>query len=207
MSENLGVASSKVFSANYINPSLLASFMAEFTYELKIPSARVAVLIGSRGSTKKEIERETKTSIQIDSKEGDIFIYGEDALGLYTTREIITAIGRGFNPEVALGLLKPDFSFEQINLADYAKGKNHFLRIKGRVIGTEGKARELIEELTDTKISVFGKTISIIGRIENVNVARKAVETLIKGSRHASVYKMLEKHRSEIKRRQFMGEA
>lgn len=179
--------------------------MPEYSYEMKIPASRIAVLIGRAGSVKKQIEKETGVKITIDSREGDVFLFCDDALKLYTTREIITAIGRGFNPEVALQLLKPDYAFEQLNLADAAKTKNQLIRIKGRVIGSKGKARELIEELTGCKISVFGKTISIIGRIESANVCRKAIESLIKGSRHATVYRALERHRREMKRKDILG--
>ncbi len=180
--------------------------MPEYSYEMKIPASRIAVLIGREGSVKKKIERETGVKITVDSKEGDVFLFCDDALSLYMVREMVTAIGRGFNPEVALQLLKPDYAFEQLSLADKVNTKNHLIRIKGRVIGSKGKARELIEELTDCKISVFGKTISIIGRVESANMCRKAIESLIKGSRHAAVYKFLEKHRREIKRKQVLGE-
>lgn len=179
--------------------------MAEFSYEMKIPISRVAVLIGTQGEIKKRIEQDTKTKITIDSREGDVFIIGDDALGLYTVREIITAVGRGFNPEIALQLLKADYSFEQLNLSDFVKTKNHLIRIKGRLIGSNGKARELIEEFTDCKISIFGKTISIIGRIESVSICRKAIESLIKGSRHATVYRMLERARRDQKRNEILG--
>ncbi len=179
--------------------------MPEYSYEMKIPASRIAVLIGKGGSVKKLIEGETGVRITVDSSEGDVFLLCDDALKLYTVREIITAVGRGFNPEVALQLLKPDYSFEQIGLADAAKTKKHLIRIKGRVIGASGKARELIEELTDCRISVFGKTISIIGRVESAKVCRKAIESLMKGSRHAAVYSFLEKHRRELKRKQAIG--
>ena len=75
--------------------------MVGYSYELKITRERVAVLIGKNGEVKKSIESDTNTQIKVDSLEGDIFIYGEDALGLYTAREVIRAIGRGFNPEIA----------------------------------------------------------------------------------------------------------
>ncbi len=181
--------------------------MPEYSYEMKIPASRIAVLIGKAGSIKKHMERETGVKITVDSTEGDVFLFCDDALKLYSVREIITAVGRGFNPEVALQLLKTDYAFEQIDLSAAAKTKNHMIRIKGRVIGSSGKARELIEELTGCKISVFGKTISIIGRVESANICRKAIESLIKGSRHASVYSFLEKHRRELKRKQVLGQA
>ena len=178
--------------------------MVEYSYELKVPKNRVAVVIGKEGSVKKDIEESTKTKLNIDSKEGDVFVSGEDALGLYTAREIIKAIGRGFNPELAKLLLKPDYVFEAVDLSEYVKSKETMLRLKGRVIGKEGKSRRIIEELTECNISVFGKTISIIGLPESAANARQAVESLLRGSTHSSVYKWLEKRRRELKRRRFL---
>ncbi|MBS3107046.1 RNA-processing protein [Candidatus Woesearchaeota archaeon] len=177
--------------------------MESLRTELKIPRERIAVLIGKEGAIKREIEESTKTRLDIDSKEGDVFISGPDGLGIYTAKEIVTAIGRGFNPEIAMLLLKVDYSFENLNLQEYmGKSKEGMLRVKGRVIGSEGKTRKHIEEMTETSISVFGKTISIIGETQNVIVARRAVEMLIAGSTHSSVYKWLERKRRELKRRE-----
>lgn len=177
----------------------------EFSYELKIPKERIAVLIGTKGEVKKEIEERTKTKIMIDSKEGDITINGEEALGLYDAREVIKAIGRGFNPDIAMLLLKSDYIFEVLSVSEFAgKSKNAALRLKGRVIGKEGKSRKCIEDLTETYISVYGKTIAIIGEATDVLNAKKAVETLLKGGTHASVYKWLEKKRREQKKARFL---
>src|SRR3989338_8502175 len=179
--------------------------MAEYSYELKVPKNRVAVIIGKAGSVKKEIEENTNTKLDIDSKEGDIFVSGEDALGLYTAREIIKAIGRGFNPDIAKLLLKSDYVFEVVDVSEYAgKSKEAMLRMKGRVIGKDGKSRRLIEELTECNISVFGKTIGIIGLPESAYNARQAIESLLRGSTHANVYKWLEKRRKDMKRKAIM---
>ena len=175
--------------------------MAEYLYDTKIPKERIAVLIGKEGITKKQIESATNIKLKIDSKEGDVFLEGEDALGLYSAREVVKAIGRGFNPDTALLLLKQDYTFEMVNMLDYVKSKNHMIRLKGRVIGAEGRSRKTIEGLTETYISVYGKTIGIIGFSENVAVAKKAVESLLSGSPHSSVYKWLEKRRSDMKMR------
>ena len=170
-----------------------------------MPKNRVAVIIGKEGSVKKDVEESTNTKLNIDSKEGDIFVSGEDALGLYTAREIIKAIGRGFNPDIAKLLLKPDYIFEVVDLREYAgKSKDVLLRLKGRVIGKEGKSRKIIEELTECNISVFGKTISIIGLPESAAIARQAIESLLRGSTHANVYKFLERRRREMKRKAIM---
>jgi ribosomal RNA assembly protein len=171
--------------------------MAEFSYELKIPKERVAILIGKEGCVKRQIETSTNTTLKIDSDEGDVFISGDDALTLYSAREVVKAVARGFSPENSLLLLKNDYVFEIINLPDLVKSKPAMMRLKGRVIGHEGKSRRIIEEMTDCVISVYGKTIGIIGRVENVDVARTAVDMLLEGSPHANVYKWLEKKRKD----------
>ena len=172
--------------------------MEEFSYELKIPEERVAVLIGKDGETKKEIEEATQSHLAID-KEGDVTITGNDGIMLYTTKEIVHAIGRGFNPRIALFLLKTDYSLELIDMKVVAgKSKNTLERLKGRVIGTAGKSREEIERLTDTNISIYGKTIGIIGETSNVGLARDAVAMLLKGSMHKTVFHYLEKKKKEI---------
>jgi len=170
----------------------------EYSYSLRIPKDRVAVLIGKKGEVKKRIEQETMTEIIIDSKEGEIIVSGRDAIRLYTTREIIKAIGRGFNPEIAMLLLKQDYLFEIIDISDFGSTRNHILRLKGRLIGAKGKSR--LFELSETNISVYGKTVSIIGDAERVPAARKALENLLKGSPHAKVYNWLEKMRIKLKK-------
>ena len=174
-----------------------------YGHELKIPKERVAVLIGKGGEMKTQLEEATKTKLQIDSEEGDIIISGEDAIGLYSAREIIKAIGRGFNPELARQLLKPEYMFEIISMADYAKTKNDAIRLKGRVIGEGGKSRKIIEDLTECNISVYGKTIGVIGKAENVPIARRAIESLLQGSPHKNVYSFLEKQRRQMRRSAF----
>ncbi|MBU0459828.1 MAG: KH domain-containing protein [Nanoarchaeota archaeon] len=170
----------------------------EYAYEIKIPEERVAVLIGKDGETKKEIEEETKSKLDI-SKEGDVEIKGSDGMLLYTTKEIVKAIARGFNPKTALLLLKQDYAFELIEMKDLAgKSKNTLQRLKGRVIGKGGKAREEIERLTDCNISVYGKTIGIIGETQQVSLARQAVAMLLQGSMHKTVFNFLEKKKKEM---------
>lgn len=171
--------------------------MTDYSYDLKIPKERIAVLIGKSGEIKNLLEEATHTKIHIDSQEGDVNLKGNDPLTLFTVRDIVRAIARGFNPEVAQLLLKQDYSFELVELREFVKNKEQMPRIKGRIIGKGGKARLIIEDLTDTYMCVYGKTIGIIGLGEDVAMARRAIESLAAGSPHSSVYKWLEKKRRE----------
>jgi len=173
----------------------------EFSYELKVPEERIAVLIGTDGETKKEIEKATHSTLEI-SKEGDVHILGNDGLLLFTAKEMVRAIGRGFNPKIALQLVKVDYALEIIDMTEVVgKSKNNLERMKGRLIGTEGKARREIEHLTGTSISIYGKTIGIIGNTEDVAMARQAMGMLLDGLMHKTVYQFLERKRKEMRLR------
>ena len=164
--------------------------------ELKIPKERIAVLIGEKGATKRKIQKLTETKITISSKEGDVVIDGEDSYKLFITQNIVKAIARGFNPNIALKLLKEDYTFDMISIQDFAgKSKKQEERIKSRVIGKEGKARRTLENMTNTHISVYGKTVGIIGSLEDVHLAKKALDKLLNGSPHSNVYKYIEREK------------
>ena len=176
-----------------------------FSYDVKIPKERIAVLIGEKGKTKREIEQATNSELTIDSKEGDVNIAGEDAVKLYDAQHIVKAIARGFNPEVAMRLLKQDWAFELIDLTNHVSKPSHMQRVKGRVIGAGGKSRRVIEELAECHISVYGKTIGIIAPIDTIGMARHAVDELVEGAQHAGVFKALEHKRRELKLQRMVG--
>lgn len=178
--------------------------MTTYQAELKIPKERVAVLIGTEGIIKKKLETETRTKISIDSAEGEVIISGEDGLNIFDAKEVVQAVGRGFNPKIAFELLKGDTVLEMIYLKDYANTKNAEERLKGRVIGSDGRARRTIETLTDASLVVYGKTIAIIGQPEEAGAAKQAIDMLLTGSPHASVYKWLEKKRKSAKKAIFI---
>ena len=169
--------------------------------EVKIPKERIAILIGEKGLTRRKIQNKTKCKIIVSSKDGDVIIESEDNFNIFLTEKVIRAIGRGFNPDTALKLLNDDYILEIINIHDYSgKSKKQEIRIKSRAIGTQGKARKNIEKMTNCEICVYGKTISIIGKIDNVYLAKMALDKLLHGSPHSNVYKWIEyqKQREEI---------
>jgi ribosomal RNA assembly protein len=173
--------------------------------ELKIPKERIAVLIGKDGEVKNRLEEKGKVKIDIDSKEGDVFIEGE-SLDVYVMQSVVKAIARGFNPEIAETLLNEKNSFELIDIQDFVgKSKKDQMRLKGRVIGQEGKSRKYIESFCEVKMVVYGKTIGIIGELERVAIAKQAIEMLLEGSPHGNVFKWLDNKKREMIRRELEG--
>ena len=155
---------------------------------LRIPKARVGVLIGTSGKTKEQLEKEIDCKLEID-REGDAEISSDDPLALIKAKNIVTAIGRGFSPENALMLLDESYLLDVINLQDVlGKSEKALARYKSRIIGTEGKSKKKIEETTDTTIAVYGKTVSIIGQRTGMQNAKHAISMILQGATHNAVF-------------------
>ena len=181
--------------------------MPETDY-LKIPQNRIGVLIGNKGDVKKSIEKATETILDIDSEDGTVYITPQenmsDPLGVWNANHIVKAVARGFNPEVALNLVNDDIYLEVIKLPLYiGKSKNALSRYKGRIIGQNGKTREIIMDMADVQMAIYGKTVSLIGEMDNIMIAKEAIEMILKGSRHKSVYSFLERKKDELKLKEF----
>jgi len=116
-----------------------------------------------------------------------------EGLELLAAKNIAKAIGRGFSPVRAYRLLEEDAELEVKDLARMNDAR--IAATKARVIGTSGKTRRRIEECTGAIVSVYGKTISLIGTFEEIKNASKAIEMLINGSEHKTVYRFLEQIR------------
>jgi len=175
----------------------------------KIPVDRVGVLIGHSGETKKDLENRFKIKLTIDSKSGEITIDEheiEDPLAVIQIENIIKAIGKGFSPKNAIILLDDNADFFAFDLHDYVGKKDiHIRRLKSRVIGREGKTKRVLEELTDSKISVYGHTVSIISDVMRMNILKKSVDMLLTGSKHATVYRFVETQMRELRRAEKYG--
>lgn len=174
---------------------------------VKIPKERIGVLIGVNGSVKNHIEEKLGVKLDIDGETGDVTITlkekAEDPMLIFRAKDTVMAIGRGFSPERAFKLLEnEDYMLEIIDLRDIlGKSEAELRRVKGRIIGRDGRTREIIEEMSETIVSVYGHTVAIIGDADQVSVAREAVNLLIGGSTHSTVYKFLQRKRQELKRR------
>jgi ribosomal RNA assembly protein len=168
---------------------------------IRIPEERIAVLIGTKGNIKKQIVKETKTKIDIDSKEGEVNVFGEGE-NFFKAIDVIKAIARGFSPKRAFKLFEKNYLLKIINIPDLVGGNKSAQEAKrGRVIGKEGIARKEIEKKTSSLISVYGKTVSIIATPNTIEQAQEAIEMLLKGYSHDSMESFLnhkDKHRFEL---------
>ncbi len=169
---------------------------------VKVPKSRIGALIGKEGETKKRVEALTKTKINVDSVYGDVSIDDRDSDGFMAMKamDFVQAVGDGFSPERAWRIFKEDVYFEEIDIKEFVgKRENRIRVVKGRIIGKNGKTRKIIEEMSGAEISIYGNTIAIIGEYYQLETAKKAIEMLLQGSKHATIYGYLEKRRRDMK--------
>ncbi len=168
----------------------------------RVPMDRLGVLIGPEGRTKHRLEEVTGTRLEVNSKTGDVTIdetrTKDPALAL-KLRDVVIAVGRGFSEERAIRLLEPEVYLKIVDIKDFARGRGRILELKGRLIGTKGKTRGLIEDLTGAEMSVQGHTVAIIGDMLQLDIASRAVEMLLHGSEHSAVYRYLERMRPQLR--------
>ncbi|MFB6470743.1 MAG: pre-rRNA-processing protein PNO1 [Vulcanisaeta sp. AZ3] len=158
----------------------------------------------------RSIEEEFRVKVIVDDNRSEVTIMPSDNTNfdqLMKAKSIIEAISYGFDYDDAQNLRSDDYALEVIDLRDYVSDKdkaNHINRIKSRIIGEDGRAKRVIQELTDTKIAIGDKYIAILGPYENVRTARDALEMLIKGRQHSTVYKWIQNWRREIRYRELV---
>lgn len=172
---------------------------------IRIPRERIGALIGPKGKTKRRIEATFQVDLTIESESGNVDIRVKpdqsDVSVLFVVRNIVRAIGRGFSPTNALQLVNEDYDLIIMDLEEYVgRSKNSQNRVKGRIIGKGGKSRAMIEELTECLVSVYGGTVAIIGPYDMLPVSKEAVEMLINGSFHKTVWNHLYAYRRKMKK-------
>jgi ribosomal RNA assembly protein len=149
---------------------------------------------------KKLIEEKSKTLLEIDSESGTVTVESsEDPLMVMRVSDLVRAIGRGFSPERALVILDDEMlMLDVMDLSKMVGTKSDMARLKGRIIGKDGKTREIMEKLSGSKVSVYGKTIALLGYPDQIRVSRAAIEMLLDGAPHGNVYSFLEKKHQEL---------
>jgi len=170
---------------------------------IRIPTDRIGALIGKSGNTKRLIEKKCSINLDIDSENGEVLITAAkltEDIEPFKAVEIVSAIGRGFSPENAMRLLRGENSLHIIDLREFVgKSVDQIERVKGRIIGEGGKARLNIENLTNALITVYGRTVAIIGEPNQLRLAIDAISSLSNGSMHGPVYSKLESARRKEK--------
>lgn len=158
---------------------------------VSIPEDRKDILKRNQG-WKDELKK--FMDVEVDVNE-DITITGE-ALEVIRVKEIIKAFGRGFAFKDTLNLLDDEYYLEVVNIGEFSgKSEGRQAVLKGRIIGERGKTKNAIEKYTSVKVAIYGKTVAMIGKPENIKIAKNAIGMILFGSKHNTVYRFLQENK------------
>jgi ribosomal RNA assembly protein len=134
---------------------------------------------------------EKKLKIKISIKGKSVSFEGT-ALNEYEASLVLDAINLGFSSKKALQLTDEDYIFRRIFIKDFSNKKN-LKEVKARIIGTKGRTKKTIENISNCDIVIHNNEIGIIGSAESIEDLITAITSLIRGTKQSNTYKYLEK--------------
>jgi ribosomal RNA assembly protein len=143
--------------------------------------------------SKKRIQKEL--GIKLTNQGKNIFIDGETDKE-FLAIEVLQAINAGFSGDRALELKQDDFMLQTVHIKDITQ-RNDLERVRGRVIGTDGRTLKTLQKLTNCDLAMNGNEIGIIGPALEMEDAVQSVTSLINGSKQGHVYGRLERQRKK----------
>jgi len=144
----------------------------------------------------KSIHERLKCKIELHNS-NELVIDG-DSFNEYNARIVMQAFARGFEFNIACKLLSDEFFFESIDMKEAFKKEDQIKRIKARIIGKEGKTKNYIQTVSGVELVIYGNTISIIGKVNEIRIAAAAINILLEGGTHNKAYLVMEKTRRRI---------
>lgn len=143
------------------------------------------------------IESKIKIKIGFIDKQGKLSIKGNE-VSEYVVEQILKAADFGFDVEDALLLKQDGYILEFINIKEHTHRKN-LKEVRSRVIGTDGRAKKIIGDLTGAAIVLHGNFVGIIIHSDRSDDVCQALISLIGGAKHSNVFSYLER-RNRVRR-------
>jgi len=151
---------------------------------------------------KPTIEKKLNVKITIQGRKVEI---EGNPVEEYEASLILDALDFGFSLKDALKLTDENVIFRKLPIKQFTTRKN-LEEVRGRIIGTEGKTKRVIEEVSGCAVVLHQNTIGVIGPAENIEEATTALQKLIKGSKQTNVYRFLERMNTAQRGKRFFKE-
>ncbi|MEZ0345065.1 MAG: KH domain-containing protein [Infirmifilum sp.] len=165
---------------------------------------RIGLIVGRDGSNKRRVEEAFKVKVYVDGEKGFVFIEPSEGATMYDVfkaKKAVEALALGFTIDDVLLLAEDVYDFEVVDLSDVTRSQADLVRVKSRIIGSEGKFRKTLEEITGVKTVIGDKVVGLIGDYEQLKLAKDAISRLVRGQSHQTVIKFLERESYGLRRR------
>ena len=142
------------------------------------------------------LQKKLNVKIKIDGKR---VTFGGEPFEEYEANLVMEAINFGYPVRTAILLKEEDVVFRKLSLKDFTRRKDLEV-IKARLIGTYGRTKRTIENLSDCRIIIKDNEIGILCSAEEIEYTITGIASLIRGSKQANVYKFLERVNAQRKK-------
>ena len=159
----------------------------------KIPSKRLHIFKDNNSRVLKQLSELGEVKASVDEDEN--LVIDGDGGKEWIAAQVIKALALGFESKHAFKLFKDDYFLEVISLENaIGHSEKKLVRVKARIIGTEGRVKKNLEALTGAFLSIDDNNVSVLGKFEELKLAKDAVNKIIDGKEISTVYAFLEKY-------------
>ncbi len=148
---------------------------------------------------RKKLEKNLNLKLRIENNNLLIESKKEDSYSEYLSSKIIDAVSLGFELESAMQLMDINYNFIKIDIKNFVR-ESRLKEAISRVIGSRGKTKKLISQLSECDIVIHEHIVAAIGPSDNIAVVQDALVSLIRGSKPSKVYSFLERQRARLRK-------
>lgn len=139
---------------------------------------------------KLQLEKKLNTKITIIGRQ--VTLTSKNPLDEYESSIVLNAMNFGFSAKKALLIKEQEMLFRVINIKHFTRKKN-LNEVRARIIGTKGKTKRTIENISNCHILIKDNEVGIIGNAEDIEEIITGVTNLIRGTKQSNTYRYLEK--------------
>jgi RNA-binding protein PNO1 len=176
------------------------------TASVSIPAHRYSPLKKSWPSIYQPLVTHLKLDVRFNTRRRTVEMrtnqHTTDPIAIQKATDFIKAFVYGFDVSDALVLLRrEDIVIEHFDIEEVKNLKEqHLARAIGRLAGTGGKVKFMIENATRTRITIADHRIYVMGAMRSVRIARDACVDLVLGAPPAKVHAKLRTLASRLSR-------
>jgi len=161
--------------------------MPRQTRAISVPPYRFPLLKRMWEDYTRPIVQHLKLQIRLNLKRRVVEIrtcdFTTDAAALTRAAEYTQAFMTGFSLQDASAMLRLDGLYvDSFEITDIKRLKgDHLSRAIGRIAGTGGKTKDLIEKSTRTRVVVADKKVHVMGSVDSIQHAKNVISDLVLG--------------------------
>lgn len=163
---------------------------------VNIPEDRVSRVVGKGGRVKKTLERMGGVKLKI--QDCLVTVTGEDGFKVAKAADAVKAIGLGFPLKRTFEIFKEDRQLVVFDIEEAVTNEAALRRQRGRIIGERGKTKKYFETVLGIKIHIGDRHVAAIGPPMKLRIFREALEKLVHGSPHSTVYRYVEARLADL---------